>query len=304
MVDGYIPLTPSAALEICDLFTVHYFEYSSDYAFPGEKHDFWEFCYVDKGEIELTVDERFLVLQKPQIIFHKPGEFHSLRANGTVAPNLVVASFSSRSPLMAWFEGKIFTIGDVERGLLARMVDEASEAFLSPLDDPDLKQLERNVKAPPGAEQFVKMCIEMLLLELYRKGQQPAARPQQPSSLIRENSQQALVDRVVKYMADNIDKRLTLADICHETLVGRSNLQKIFREKAGGGAMEYFGRLKIESAKQMIREGCSNFTEIAASLGYNSIHYFSRHFKKVTGMTPSEYASSVKVLTGCSRMRS
>ena len=36
--------------------------------------------------------------------------------------------------------------------------------------------------------------------------------------------------------------------------------------------------------------------EIAALLGYNSIHYFSRHFKKVTGMTPSEYASSVKIL--------
>ena len=46
----------------------------------------------------------------------------------------------------------------------------------------------------------------------------------------------------------------------------------------------------------MIREGSHNFTEIAALLGYNSIHYFSRHFKKVTGMTPSEYASSVKVL--------
>ena len=60
--------------------------------------------------------------------------------------------------------------------------------------------------------------------------------------------------------------------------------------------MEYFGNLKIQKAKEMIREGSHNFTEIAALLGYNSIHYFSRHFKKVTGMTPSEYASSVKIL--------
>ena len=50
------------------------------------------------------------------------------------------------------------------------------------------------------------------------------------------------------------------------------------------------------AAEEMIRQGSHNFTEIAALLGYNSIHYFSRHFKKVTGMTPSEYASSVKVL--------
>ena len=97
-------------------------------------------------------------------------------------------------------------------------------------------------------------------------------------------------------LEDNIAKRLTLSDICRDNLVGRSYLQKIFREKTGGGAMEYFGTLKIGAAKRMIREGTHNFTEIAALLGYNSIHYFSRHFKKVTGMTPSEYASSVKVL--------
>ena len=51
----------------------------------------------------------------------------------------------------------------------------------------------------------------------------------------------------------------------------------------------------------MIREGRRNFTEIAAALGYQSLHYFSRHFKKVTGMTPSEYARSVKLLSDRNR---
>ena len=39
-----------------------------------------------------------------------------------------------------------------------------------------------------------------------------------------------------------------------------------------------------------------NFTQIAEHLGYTSIHYFSRQFKKVVGMTPSEYASSIKAM--------
>ena len=105
------------------------------------------------------------------------------------------------------------------------------------------------------------------------------------------------MDKVTAYLEANIHRRLTLEDVCRENLVGRSYLQKIFREKTGGGVMEYFGRLKIESAKQMIRHNRNNFTEISTRLGYTSIHYFSRHFKKVTGMTPSEYASSVKILT-------
>ena len=66
--------------------------------------------------------------------------------------------------------------------------------------------------------------------------------------------------------------------------------------ETGGGVMEYFGRRKIEAAKEMIRRDDGNFTEIANRLGYQSIYYFSRHFKKVTGMTPSEYASGVRAL--------
>ena len=43
----------------------------------------------------------------------------------------------------------------------------------------------------------------------------------------------------------------------------------------------------------MIRDNQLNFTQIADRLGYNSIHYFSRQFKQITTMTPSEYALSL-----------
>ena len=55
--------------------------------------------------------------------------------------------------------------------------------------------------------------------------------------------------------------------------------------------------MKIEFAKQLIREDQMNFTQISDFLGYSSIHYFSRQFKKITGMTPSEYSSSIKALS-------
>jgi YesN/AraC family two-component response regulator len=48
--------------------------------------------------------------------------------------------------------------------------------------------------------------------------------------------------------------------------------------------------LKIKEAKRLIREGQMNFTEISEFLGFSSIHYFSKLFKKPTGKSPSEYA--------------
>ncbi len=54
--------------------------------------------------------------------------------------------------------------------------------------------------------------------------------------------------------------------------------------------------MKIDTAKELIRTERLNFTQISERLGYTSIHYFSRRFKKETGMTPSDYASSIKAM--------
>jgi len=71
-------------------------------------------------------------------------------------------------------------------------------------------------------------------------------------------------------------------------------LQHLIREQKGCGVIELFCRMKTDQAKLLIRENSLNFTEIANTLGYSSIHYFSRQFKKITGMTPSEYSGSIK----------
>ena len=301
-MNEYVPIICIEEFVVEAIYSVHYFEYASDYRYPGEQHDFWEFCYVDKGEVEVLAGENWLHLKKGQIVFHKPGEFHSLQANGKVAPNLVVASFGCNGPMMQWFEDRIVTVGDRERSFLANILEEANTAFLSPLNDPELKQLTRSASALPGAEQMIKVSLESLLIEIYRKGMRDTQPSHGPSSFLRERAQQEQIDGILAYFEENISQQLTLQDICKDNLIGRSALQKMFREKTGGGAIEYFSKMKIEAAKQMIREGGHNFTEISSHLGYSSIHYFSRHFKKATGMTLSEYASSVKVLTSRSRL--
>lgn len=291
---SYTALELNRPIRVDRIYSVHYFEYGPDYSFTGESHDFWELAYVDKGEVYITAGDEEKLLKKGQMIFHKPGEFHNIRATGKDAPNIVIISFECNAPAMEFFENRISSAGDNERVLLARIVEMAGSAFSTPLDDPLAERLERFDEVPFGAEQIIGISLEYMLIELIRRGENGT--PVRPTSLIRERSQNEFLSRVQQYLEANIQRRLTLSDICRDNLVGRSYLQKVFREKTGGGAMEYFGNLKIKKAKEMIREGSHNFTEIAALLGYNSIHYFSRHFKKVTGMTPSEYASSVKVL--------
>ena len=62
------------------------------------------------------------------------------------------------------------------------------------------------------------------------------------------------------------------------------------------GAIAYLIRMKIEVAKKYLREANYNITQIAEMLGYANIHYFSRQFKKTIGMTPTEYAISIRAM--------
>lgn len=290
-----MPFTPtviSRPVRVDRVVTVHYFEYSSSYYFEGEQHDFWEFVYGDKGEVDVLAGGRELRLGRGSLLIHPPGEFHALRATGSSAPNLVVASFFCEGDALARLGEGPYPMGEAERALIGGIVAEAERAFATPLDDPTTTALERRPDAPLGAEQLVAAYMEELLIRLLRAGapEPRGAGPMEPQS------RNEVFLRVDAYLAERLSQTLTLDRICRDNLVGRSRLQQIFHAETGGGVMEYFGRRKIEAAKEMIRRDDGNFTEIANRLGYQSIYYFSRHFKKVTGMTPSEYASGVRAL--------
>lgn len=286
----------SSDFVIEELFSCHYFEYMSDFYFAGETHNFWEFLCVDRGEVEVTAANRNYTLKKGEIIFHKPNEFHGLRANGTVAPNLVVISFRCNSPAMSFFEEKILTIGEVERNLLASIITEARSAFSSKLDDPYLAELKKSPVYHPGSEQLITLYLEQLLIQLYRRYTASYRQIPVTQSMKLKNDSDTY-GRILSYLEDNLSNHLTIEQICHNNLIGRSQLQKLFRDRNGCGVIDFFSRMKINAARQMIRTQNLNFTQIADQLGYTSIHYFSRQFKKITGMSPSEYASSIKLLS-------
>jgi len=290
----YIKTPLKEDLVIKKIVTIHYFEYAKNYVFEGEKHDFWEFLYVDKGEVEVMADNLGYKLKQGEMIFHKPNEFHNVWANGRVAPNLVVISFECKSPSINFFNNKIINVGDSEKNLLANILREARNAYSSSLDDPSLKKLEKNDDQPIGCEQLIRIYLEQLLIHLIRKGNKLNVESK-PSLSVKNRSDTDLVLRIVNFLKENVHTSLTFEDVCRFSNLSRTNLKVLFKEKTGLGVMEYFKNLKIDESKTMIREGEYNFTEIAQRLGYSSIHYFSRHFKKATGMTPSEYAYSVKI---------
>ncbi|HUM83458.1 MAG TPA: AraC family transcriptional regulator [Lachnospiraceae bacterium] len=284
---------------INEIYTIHYFEYMSDFDFAGESHDFWEFIYVYKGEVNIMADRTPITLKKGDIAFHKPNEFHRVTANGVVAPDLVVISFTCNSHPMNFFRNKVLRLDSLERNLLAEIVIEARATFSNPLDDPYSQGMIRGENAPFASEQLIKLYLQEFLIHLVRRYSNPLVAHKKVSTdplskTSKERSDEEIFVRITDYLEKHLQEKLTIDRICKDNLYSRSKLQKMINEREGVGIEKYFVLIKIKSAKQMIRDGQLNFTQIAEKLGYTSIHYFSRQFRKVTGMTPTEYSSSVK----------
>jgi len=287
----------SHPMSVDDIVSVHYFEYTVDFSFSGELHDFWELVYADRNELLITADTREIVLPQGSIFLHKPMEFHNVRGNGVKAPNSVIVAFSSSSPELYEISGQILSCTEREKGFLAEIVEEASATFSTPLGDPYTEELVRKEPTPFGSEQMIGMQLESLFISLIRRNRMRGEVQIGERDNAQRKKDEVRLRQICDYFLENIEKPLASSDVQKKFFISESSLQKLFQNKVGCGAMQHFQRMKIDRAKEMIREKKYNFSEISDRLSFSSIHYFSRRFKLITGMTPSEYASSVRSIS-------
>lgn len=273
------------------LYTVHYYEFSKEYRFTGERHNFWEFVYVDKGEVTVVADDKNYILKQGSSIFHKPNEWHNILANGVIAPNIAIITFESDSEAMNFFENKIIFVGQEQKKLISKIVTEYTNGFSSPLNDPYTNQLIRRKEPVFASEQLLKLYLCELLINFIRSNS-----INNQKTMLNINLDNSIMNLLLNYMNENISNRIKLQELIRYSGTNRTTIENIFRENFGVGAIDYFIMLKIEYAKKYLRENNYNITQISEILGYSSIHYFSRQFKKITGMTPTEYVLSIKAM--------
>lgn len=277
-------------LAITELISLFYYKSPRNFCFAGEKHDFWEFIYIDKGQMLITAGEQQYVLQAGELAFHCPGEFHAVYACGQLPANFIVCSFTSDSEHMQWFTHKILALNGQAREALQLAVREAGGNLL-----PEYTADAVSLQTPGllfGAAQLIQSSLEQLLIILYRQSHAVKIQQRAESYLLIRNNRQ-LVANIKAYLEEHIHARLTLSQIARANGYSIAQMKKLFRMETGSGIIDWFIELKMGEAKRMIQEGDMNFNQIAASLGYDNPHYFSRLFRQRNEMTMTEYSRSM-----------
>ena len=84
-------------------------------------------------------------------------------------------------------------------------------------------------------------------------------------------------------------ERISVEEVAHEVGLSASHFRKMFRCYYDCSPRDYLQRCRIYRAKQLMVAGGMNLTQIAYACGFATVHSFSRTFRRVVGIPPSEY---------------
>ncbi|MBQ3123817.1 MAG: helix-turn-helix transcriptional regulator [Clostridia bacterium] len=274
-------------IDVTRMANIHYFEFAPEYQTFKDNHAFCELVYVDVGSINVDAQNYTGTLEANMMLIHKAGETHSLTCTGDTTTNVIIIGFECKAPELEVFSKKPIILTQEQQRLLTDVVKEGRTVFLPPYDIPNLTDMKKRRDYPFGADQMIKLKLETFLIEIIR------------TTVIQESghkydSSDPKTYEIYTYIKKNFREKISLNEICFLYGTNKSTLCRTFREFYGQTIVGFITGLKVKEAKKMMREGTHNMTEIATMLGFSSVHYFSRIFKKEVDMSPTEYIKTIK----------
>ena len=255
------------------LYTFFYHEKEQGFLFPGEAHPMLELTYVDQGSLHSVADGQDLLLKQGDMVIYAPNQWHMQYADVDVAPRYVTLTFDLQGEGLEPLMNCKFTASRQAVSLLRQMLREHEQV-------------------DQFSNDMIIAQLNMLLLELLRETAAPSNIKLQTSNSI--HSENEIIRKAQQYVSTHIREKLSVPLVARQVDVSPSYLTALFHKNLQISPGEYIRRIKLQESKQLIRENDLNFTEIAAALQYSTVHHFSRQFKEKFGITPTEYAKSVR----------
>lgn len=97
------------------------------------------------------------------------------------------------------------------------------------------------------------------------------------------------VREVIRFLEDNMDRMVSRREAAQYVFLNEDYFSRIFRKETGLGYKEYLLKTKMDYAEKLLANTSMPVTLIASKVGYENFTNFSQMFRKMTGMTPSDY---------------
>ncbi|MBQ7380927.1 MAG: helix-turn-helix transcriptional regulator [Clostridia bacterium] len=288
---------PEKEIRVFGLFSAFRYTFQKDFRYNGEKHEGWEFVFVESGKMSALADDKKYIIKSGEMICHKPMEFHNLNPYHSDA-TAIIFCFHCADEKMQFFENKILSVNQRQRLYLSDIITHA-EAYFDQKDPLDIAKDGFMVKKKDAADfhmQFIQNSIELLLLSLYSSRSLDVVL--RVNSYTQHLKRKKLSGDIKAYLEENLDKPVHLSELAARFSYSSSTLKTVFKEETGYSIIAYYNKLRLDTAKRLLLEKNHSISEIAYTLGFHTPSHFSSFFKKMSGLSPRafvEEAQSLKI---------
>lgn len=250
----------------------------------GEAHDYPEILFVLNGESHVVVDGNHLTVKAGEMLMYAPNAYHSGCGKNKFA-NVLIISFKTDSKKLKNHYNKVIALEPKMQNEFVDIMDMSFNAFTYDFSPTGKRSLILKEGARSSDTEIIKKKLEAFLLALgsnEKKKQNSNTKHQEELFL------------VIQTLNAHIKENLSLAEMAELNTMSESKLKLLFREQLNTSPLVYFQQLKVEEAKRLLHNFNLSVTEISDELGFSSVHYFSRFFKKHIGASPREYVLAIQ----------
>ena len=134
--------------------------------------------------------------------------------------------------------------------------------------------------ASPWDKALLDLCVSQMLVEVSRRcSSQFAPAPAYPE----------LLSRMILWIRQNFTGGITLADTAAHFQLSKAYVARLFRTYLSMTLTEYVNELRLQYASELLRLSTMNVSQIAVSVGFGNVYYFSRLFHRRFGISPTDY---------------
>ncbi|AKA68726.1 AraC family transcriptional regulator [Clostridium scatologenes] len=263
-------------------FHIHYCNHRETYEDWKRKHkkkiarkiNHHELLLVTGGKGYISTENKEFFVEKGMLFYLKPDIFHSIEPNLSEPLTFLSVHFSF---ICVNFCNDKWNLSNEIEYLKFPIMQKFKNYY--PLFHIFKKLVETWSTKLPDYEFSCKIILEELLLEIY-------------DNLKRQDtnySSTLKVEKIIKYLHENINKSITLKELSDLVSLSPSYLSRTFKDTTGYSIIEFFNRMKIDKAEALIIVGDKKIKEISELIGFKDEFYFSRLFKKIKGISPKEF---------------
>jgi AraC-like DNA-binding protein/mannose-6-phosphate isomerase-like protein (cupin superfamily) len=258
---------------------VHRARIARHWTWPEHTNQEHEWVLVKQGKIRCAIDSAEFSVDKGGFYFVEPEQWHQ---ENVLSEQLEIITL--RFDLLDR-KGKPRSFSDPHA--TTQQYINGMEAQLGELFD---RIVALGGQEKPGTEQIIESIILQMIWQVRQHLNQQLP---QPSADRISRRREWLVNQAIRYMQQNLHRSLPIAELSQFCCASRHHLAHVFKENMGVSPLQYALQMRMEKAKRLLADQALSVYEVAGQMGFADQFYFSRQFKKVTGLSPKAYRSQL-----------